>query len=114
MFLRPISWSSENVPVSEAIRESTLRIAPSAPAITLTTKRTVSCQCGPPESISQNQAVVDAYLGAHHDAPLTVEEEDRVLVEAAREIAKEESLPPGEFLSSDVAISDTAPERTEK
>jgi branched-chain amino acid transport system ATP-binding protein len=69
---------------------------------------------GPPESISQNQAVVDAYRGAHHDAPLTVEEEDRVLVEAAREIAKEESLPPGEFLSSDVAISDTAPERTEK
>jgi neutral amino acid transport system ATP-binding protein len=58
---------------------------------------------GPPESISQNQAVVDAYLGAHHDAPLTVEEEDRVLVEAAREIAKEENLPEGEFLSSDVA-----------
>lgn len=25
---------------------------------------------GPPKSISQNQAVVDAYLGAHHDAPL--------------------------------------------
>ena len=39
---------------------------------------------GPPESISQNQAVVDAYLGAHHDAPLTVEEEDRVLAEASR------------------------------
>jgi neutral amino acid transport system ATP-binding protein len=64
---------------------------------------------GPPESISQNQAVVDAYLGAHHDAPLTVEEEDRVLVEAAQEIAKEENLPPGEFISSDVS-----PERTEK
>ena len=32
---------------------------------------------GPPESISQNKAVVDAYLGAHHDAPLTVEDEDR-------------------------------------
>ena len=25
---------------------------------------------GPPASIGQNQAVVDAYLGAHHDAPL--------------------------------------------
>ena len=37
---------------------------------------------GPPESISQNRAVVDAYLGAHHDAPLTIEEEDRVLAEA--------------------------------
>src|SRR3954469_13974642 len=45
---------------------------------------------GPPESISQNQAVVDAYLGAHHDAPLTVEEEDRVLAEAERAIADEE------------------------
>jgi neutral amino acid transport system ATP-binding protein len=57
---------------------------------------------GPPESISQNQAVVDAYLGAHHDAPLTVEEEDRVLAEAERRIAAEEKLPEGEFLSSDV------------
>ena len=45
---------------------------------------------GPPESISQNQAVVDAYLGAHHDAPLTVEEEDRVLAEAEAAIAREE------------------------
>src|SRR3954464_5107091 len=57
---------------------------------------------GPPESISQNQAVVDAYLGAHHDAPLTVEEEDRVLAEAERRIATEEHLPEGEFISSDV------------
>ncbi len=45
---------------------------------------------GPPESISQNQAVVDAYLGAHHDAPLTVEEEDQVLAEAEQAIAREE------------------------
>src|SRR5918994_805590 len=44
---------------------------------------------GPPESISQNQAVVDAYLGAHHDAPLTVEDEDRVLAEAGQAIARE-------------------------
>src|SRR4051812_23449840 len=57
---------------------------------------------GPPESISQNQAVVDAYLGAHHDAPLTVEEEDRVLAQAGRAIAQEENLPPGDVLSSDV------------
>ncbi|SFL17815.1 ABC transporter ATP-binding protein [Geodermatophilus ruber] len=56
---------------------------------------------GPPESISQNQAVVDAYLGAHHDAPLTVEEEDRVLAQAEREIAREEHVE-GEVLSSDV------------
>ncbi|MGY2085103.1 ABC transporter ATP-binding protein [Blastococcus sp. SYSU DS0539] len=42
---------------------------------------------GPPESISQNKAVVDAYLGAHHDAPLTIEDEDRVLAEAEATIA---------------------------
>lgn len=29
---------------------------------------------GPPASIGENQAVVDAYLGAHHDAPLDWEE----------------------------------------
>jgi neutral amino acid transport system ATP-binding protein len=57
---------------------------------------------GPPESISQNQAVVDAYLGAHHDAPLTVEEEDRVLRQAEREIAQEENLEETEVISSDV------------
>jgi len=69
---------------------------------------------GPPESISQNQAVVDAYLGAHHDAPLTVEEEDRVLAQAEREIAREENLPEGEFLSSDVRPdSDVRPERND-
>ena len=55
---------------------------------------------GPPESISQNQAVVDAYLGAHHDAPLTVEEEDRVLAQAERAIAREENLE-GDVLTSE-------------
>jgi neutral amino acid transport system ATP-binding protein len=55
---------------------------------------------GPPESISQNQAVVDAYLGAHHDAPLTVEEEDRVLAEAEQNIAREEGTE-GEVFASE-------------
>jgi branched-chain amino acid transport system ATP-binding protein len=55
---------------------------------------------GPPESISQNQAVVDAYLGAHHDAPLTAEEEDRVLAEAEQAIAREQQTD-GDVLSSD-------------
>jgi neutral amino acid transport system ATP-binding protein len=55
---------------------------------------------GPPESISQNQAVVDAYLGAHHDAPLTIDEEDRVLAEAEAAIAREEGID-GEVLSSE-------------
>ena len=55
---------------------------------------------GPPESISQNQAVVDAYLGAHHDAPLTVEEEDQVLAAAERAIAREEGTE-GDVVASD-------------
>jgi neutral amino acid transport system ATP-binding protein len=64
---------------------------------------------GPPEAISQNQAVVDAYLGAHHDAPLTVEEEDQVLAEAEQAIAREEQT------NGDVLDSDVAPqERTER
>jgi neutral amino acid transport system ATP-binding protein len=64
---------------------------------------------GPPESISQNQAVVDAYLGAHHDAPLTAEEEDRVLAEAEKAIAREEQTD-GEVLDSDT----TTQERTDR
>ncbi len=36
----------------------------------------------PPDQVGQNQAVVDAYLGAHHDAPLTIEEEEEELEEA--------------------------------
>jgi branched-chain amino acid transport system ATP-binding protein len=46
---------------------------------------------GPPESISHNKDVVDAYLGAHHDAPLTVEEEERVLAENESLIRAEEA-----------------------
>jgi neutral amino acid transport system ATP-binding protein len=63
---------------------------------------------GPPESISQNQAVVDAYLGAHHDAPLTVEEEDQVLALAEQAIAREEQS------DGDVLSADTRPERTDR
>ncbi|CAA9254573.1 MAG: Branched-chain amino acid transport ATP-binding protein LivG [uncultured Acidimicrobiales bacterium] len=36
---------------------------------------------GPPAAIGANQEVIDAYLGAHHDAPLTFEEEERQLAE---------------------------------
>jgi neutral amino acid transport system ATP-binding protein len=63
---------------------------------------------GPPESISQNQAVVDAYLGAHHDAPLTAEEEDRVLAQAESAIAREEGT------NGDVLSSDTPQERNDR
>ena len=46
----------------------------------------------PPEAVGQNKAVVDAYLGAHHDAPLTLEEEEAELeeVEAKLEAIEEE------------------------
>lgn len=37
---------------------------------------------GPPESIGQNKAVIDAYLGVHHDAALDLEEEEARLAEA--------------------------------
>jgi branched-chain amino acid transport system ATP-binding protein len=45
---------------------------------------------GPPESMGENQAVIDAYLGAHHDAPLDAEEEQRQLAAAQEMIAAEE------------------------
>ena len=37
---------------------------------------------GPHEAIGANPAVIDAYLGAHHDEPLTIEEEEQQLAEA--------------------------------
>jgi neutral amino acid transport system ATP-binding protein len=37
---------------------------------------------GPPEAVMGDQRVIDAYLGAHHDAALTEEEEERMLAEA--------------------------------
>jgi neutral amino acid transport system ATP-binding protein len=36
---------------------------------------------GPPDTVMANPAVIDAYLGSHHDAPLTLEEEERMLAE---------------------------------
>ncbi|NYG57927.1 branched-chain amino acid transport system ATP-binding protein [Nocardioides daedukensis] len=45
---------------------------------------------GPPDEVMAQQAVIDAYLGAHHDAPLTLEEEEQQMQEAADVIAKEE------------------------
>lgn len=44
---------------------------------------------GPPDVIGSNQEVIDAYLGAHHDAPLTDEEEERALTEDEALIALE-------------------------
>jgi neutral amino acid transport system ATP-binding protein len=46
---------------------------------------------GPPDSIGTNPLVIDAYLGRHHDAPTTAEEEEQQLAEAEALIAAEES-----------------------
>ncbi len=44
---------------------------------------------GPPETIMSDERVIDAYLGAHHDAPLSVEEEEEQLHEAEAELEAE-------------------------
>jgi branched-chain amino acid transport system ATP-binding protein len=46
---------------------------------------------GPPETIGANQQVIDAYLGAHHDAPTSEAEEEAQLAEAEAAIAGEEA-----------------------
>jgi neutral amino acid transport system ATP-binding protein len=45
---------------------------------------------GTADQISANQQVIDAYLGAHHDAPATAAEERKQLAEAEALIAEEE------------------------
>ena len=47
---------------------------------------------GPPDVVMADQAVIDAYLGAHHDAPLTPEEEQEQI--AAGEAALEAEATP--------------------
>jgi ABC-type branched-subunit amino acid transport system ATPase component len=37
---------------------------------------------GPPSAVMGDQRVIDAYLGAHHDAALDFEEEERILAES--------------------------------
>jgi branched-chain amino acid transport system ATP-binding protein len=42
---------------------------------------------GTPDEIMANPAVIDAYLGAHHDAALTPEEEQRQIEAAEAELS---------------------------
>ena len=44
---------------------------------------------GPPDTVMANQAVIDAYLGAHHDAALTHETEEEILAAAEAELEAE-------------------------
>jgi neutral amino acid transport system ATP-binding protein len=46
---------------------------------------------GTADDITSNQLVIDAYLGAHHDAPATLEEEQQQLAAAEAAIAAEEA-----------------------
>jgi ABC-type branched-subunit amino acid transport system ATPase component len=45
---------------------------------------------GRPESVMGDQRVIDAYLGAHHEAALTVEEEEAILARARDELASDQ------------------------
>jgi neutral amino acid transport system ATP-binding protein len=44
---------------------------------------------GPPLEVMANPAVIDAYLGSHHDAPLTAEDEQEQLAAAEAELDAE-------------------------
>jgi branched-chain amino acid transport system ATP-binding protein len=44
---------------------------------------------GPPDAVMADPAVIDAYLGGHHDAPLTDAEADAQLAEVEAEVAEE-------------------------
>jgi branched-chain amino acid transport system ATP-binding protein len=46
---------------------------------------------GRPSEVGSNPEVIDAYLGAHHDAPMSREEEERQLQEAAAVTGDEEA-----------------------
>jgi neutral amino acid transport system ATP-binding protein len=44
---------------------------------------------GPPHSVMGDPRVIDAYLGSHHDAPLTEQEEQEILAEAEEALEQE-------------------------
>ncbi len=45
---------------------------------------------GPPDAVMDDQRVIDAYLGAHHDTALTFEAEEQILAEAEKELEETE------------------------
>jgi neutral amino acid transport system ATP-binding protein len=51
---------------------------------------------GPPEALSSNKAVVDAYLGAHHDRALEFDDEGNPIGETAELVAEMEAVELGE------------------
>jgi neutral amino acid transport system ATP-binding protein len=57
---------------------------------------------GPPEALSSNQAVVDAYLGAHHDQALEFDEHGNPIGETAELVAEMEAVELGEVADETV------------
>ncbi len=56
---------------------------------------------GPPDAVMADPAVIDAYLGAHHDTDLTFEDEEQILAAAEAEL---------ELLASEREAGDAAQE----
>jgi branched-chain amino acid transport system ATP-binding protein len=56
---------------------------------------------GPPSALSSNQAVVDAYLGAHHDQVLEFDAEGNPVGETADLAAEMEAVEQGTELPAD-------------
>jgi neutral amino acid transport system ATP-binding protein len=48
---------------------------------------------GPPAAVMADERVIDAYLGTHHDAPLSVEEEEERLAVAEEAMLAEAEAP---------------------
>lgn len=73
---------------------------------------------GPPASVMADPAVIDAYLGSHHDAPLTEAEEERQLAEIEAEVQAELGEPVGEVSPETEAepadVDDTATDAAAK
>ncbi|NEE02214.1 ABC transporter ATP-binding protein [Phytoactinopolyspora halotolerans] len=62
---------------------------------------------GPPDAVMSDPAVIDAYLGTHHDAPLTEAEEERQLAEIESSLYPDEPTPESSSQGSgDAAGSD--------
>jgi len=55
---------------------------------------------GPPDSVMADPRVIDAYLGAHHDADLSEEQEEKILAAADAEIAAETAEQPDEGMQT--------------